>query len=209
MWCSYHKTTIHSGANYCARPTNRSNRNAHFAQVRPVSVPGICSSWDLPVRDESDENPYIPFSAREVQPAAKPTEAQVEEEMGAWLFESAPTVAMEGWSARPCPFTPRAEPAVMFGGLLAEEKPNLCYMFGMADGEQSAEKAIMASSLATLPLRTATTATSSRLWWTAKRQATTSTTQPSVTSNTVCRTVCISLRSPRFSLSGELCWTIQ
>ena len=108
MWCSYHTTTIQSGANFRARPTNRSNSNAHFAQVRPVSVPGICSSWDLSVRDESDEKPYIPFSAREVQPATKPTEAQVKEEMGAWSFGSAPTVAMEGWSARPCPFTPRA-----------------------------------------------------------------------------------------------------
>ena len=46
------------------------------------NVPELYSSWDLRVRDDSDETPCISFLAREVQPATKPAEAQVEEDKG-------------------------------------------------------------------------------------------------------------------------------
>ena len=110
MLCSYHKTTTHNNADCRATPANGLNGNVHFAQVRPPSVPGICSSWDLPVRDDSDEKTCISFLAREVQPAAKPAKARVEEEMGARPFGPVQTAATEGWRTHPCPFTPRAEP---------------------------------------------------------------------------------------------------
>ena len=109
MWCSYHKTTTHNDADCHARPANGLNGNAHFVQVRPPGVPGICSSWDLPVRDDSDEKPCISFLAREVQPGAKPAKARVEEEKGAQPFDPVLTAATEGWRTRPWPFTPRAE----------------------------------------------------------------------------------------------------
>ena len=110
MWCSYHKTTTHNDADCRATPAKGLNGNAHFAQVRPPSVPGICSSWDLSVRDDSDEKPCISFLAREVQPAAKSAKARVEEEKGARLFGPVQTAAIEGWRTRPWPLTPRAEP---------------------------------------------------------------------------------------------------
>ena len=44
MWCSNHKTTTHNDADCRATPANGLNGNAHFAQVRAPSVPGICSS---------------------------------------------------------------------------------------------------------------------------------------------------------------------
>ena len=75
IWCSYHKTTTHNDADCRARLANGLNGNVHIAQVRPPSVPGICSSWDFPVRDNSNEEPCILFLAREVQPAAKPTQS--------------------------------------------------------------------------------------------------------------------------------------
>ena len=43
MWCSYHMTTTHNDADCRATPANGLNGNAHFAQVRRPSVPGICS----------------------------------------------------------------------------------------------------------------------------------------------------------------------
>ena len=95
---------------YRARPANKLNGNAHFAQVCPPSVPGICSSWDLPVRGDSDEKPSISFMAREVQPATKPAKVRVEEEKGARPFGLVLTAATERWRTRPWPFTPRAEP---------------------------------------------------------------------------------------------------
>ena len=70
MWYSYHKATTHNDADCRATLANGLNGNAHFAQVRPPSVPGICSSWDLPVRDDSDEKPCISFLAREGLAAA-------------------------------------------------------------------------------------------------------------------------------------------
>ena len=73
IWCSYHKTTTHNDADCRARSAKGLNGNAHFAQVRPPSVPGICSSWDLPVRDDSDEKPCISFLAREIQPVTSST----------------------------------------------------------------------------------------------------------------------------------------
>ena len=84
---------------------------------------------------------------RKVQPTTKPTEAQVAEK-GTWSFGPPTTAATEGWSARAWPFTPRAEPAVSFGGPVAEEKLNRCYMFGMSDDEEPVEKTLMASSSA-------------------------------------------------------------
>ena len=109
MWCSYNKTTTHNDADCLATPANGLNGNAHFAQVRSPSVPGICSSWDLPVQDDSEEKPYTSFLAREFQPAAKPAKARVEEEKGARPFGPVRTAATEGWRTRPWPFTPHAE----------------------------------------------------------------------------------------------------
>ena len=109
MWCSYHKTTAHNDADCRTRPANGLNDNAHFAQVRPPSVPGICSSWDLPVRDDSDEKPCISFLSREVQPTAKTAKAREEEKKGARPFDPVRTAATKGWRTRPWPFTPRAE----------------------------------------------------------------------------------------------------
>ena len=107
MWCSYHKTTTHNDADCRARSANGLNGNVHFAQVRLTNVPGICSLWDLPVRDDFDEKPCISFLAIEVQPAAKPA---MEEEKGARPFGPVLTAATEGWKTRPWPFTPRVEP---------------------------------------------------------------------------------------------------
>ena len=108
MWCSYHKTTTHNDADYRATPTNGLNGNTHFVQVRPPSVPGVCSSWDLSGRDDSDEKPCISFLVKEVQPASKPSKARVEEK-GARPFGPVLTAVTEGWRTRPWPFTPRAE----------------------------------------------------------------------------------------------------
>ena len=110
MWCSYHKTTTHDDADCRARPVNGLNDSAHFVQVRSPSVPGIFSSWDLPVRDNSNEKPCISFPAREVQPATKSAKARVEEEKGARPFGPVSTAATKGWRTRPWPFTPRAKP---------------------------------------------------------------------------------------------------
>ena len=140
MWCSYHKTTTHNDANYRATPANGPNGNAHFAQVRSPSVPGICSSWDLPGRDASDEKPYISFLTREVQPAAKPAKARVEEKNGARPFGPVKTAVTEGWRTRPWSFTLRAERAISFEGLVAEES------FGMANDAEPVKKALMALS---------------------------------------------------------------
>ena len=97
MWCSYHKTTTHNDAHCRATPANGPTGNAHFAQVRPPGVSGVCSSWDLTVRDDFDEKPCISFLAREVQPAAKPAKARVGEEKGARPFDPVQTAATEGW----------------------------------------------------------------------------------------------------------------
>ena len=140
MWCSYHKTTTHNDADCRTTPANGLNGNAHFAQVRPPSVPGICSSWDLPVRDDSDEKPCISFLAREVQSAAKPAKARVEEETGARPLGPVATAAREGWRTRSWPFTPRAKQAISFGGPVGEET------FGVANDEEPVEKAFMAPS---------------------------------------------------------------
>ena len=110
IWCSYHKATTHSDANCRTRPAYRPNGNTHFAQVHPPSVPEICSSWDLPVRDVSDEKACILFLAIEVHPAATPAKAQVEEEKRARPFGAVRTAAMERCKTRPWSFTARAEP---------------------------------------------------------------------------------------------------
>ena len=107
---SYQKTTSHNDDDCRATPANGLNGNAHFAQVRPPSVPGICSSWDLSVRDDSDEKPCISFLAREVQPAAKLAKVRVEEEKVAQPFGPVSTAATEGWRTHPWPITPRDEP---------------------------------------------------------------------------------------------------
>ena len=53
----------------------------------PKSVLRVfCGVWDLPVQNDSDEKPCTSFSAREVQPATKPSKAQVKEEKGTWPF---------------------------------------------------------------------------------------------------------------------------
>ena len=100
MWSSYHKSTTHNDADCRARSANGLNNNAHFAQVRPPSVRGICSSWDLPVRNDSGEKPCIYFSAREIQPATKPAQARVEEDNEARPFGPVFTAGTEGWRIR-------------------------------------------------------------------------------------------------------------
>ena len=124
MWCSYHKTTTHNDADCRATPANGLNGNVRFNQVRSPSVPGICSSWDLPVRDDSEKKPCISFLAREVQPAAKPAKAQVDEEKRARPFGPVQTAATEVWRTRPWPFTPRAElqPATKLAKARVEEE---------------------------------------------------------------------------------------
>ena len=101
MWCSYHKTNTHGNVDCRARPANRLKGNAHFAQLRPPSVPGICNSWDLPVLDDSDEKSCISISAREVYSATKPAKIRVEEEKGARPFCPAPTAATGGVELAP------------------------------------------------------------------------------------------------------------
>ena len=146
IWYSFYKTTTHNDADYHARPANGLNGNAHFTQVRLPSVPGICSSWDFSVGDDSVEKPCISISAREVQPATEPTKAREEEEKGTRPFGLVLTAPTKGWRTRPWPFTPRAEQAISFGGPVAEEKSNLCYTFRMANDEEPVEKAVMTSS---------------------------------------------------------------
>ena len=146
MWYSYYKTTTHNDAGCHARPANGLSGNAHFTQVRLPSVPGICSSWDFPVGDDSDEKPCISISAREVQPATEPTKAREEEEKGTRSFGLVSTAPMEGLRTRPWPFTPRAEQAISFGGPVAEERSNVCHTFRMANDEEPVEKAVMTSS---------------------------------------------------------------
>ena len=92
----------------------------------------------------------ISFSATEIQPLAKPAEAQVEEEKGARQFGLVPTAVTEEWSTRPWQFSPRAELTIFFRKPVAEEKSNLCYMFGMTNDEELVEKALMASSSAAI-----------------------------------------------------------
>ena len=139
MWCSYHKTTTHSNADCCNRPANRPSGNAHFAQVRPPSVSGVASSWDLSGQYDSDEKSCISFLAREVQPATKPSKTRVEEKR-ARPFGPVLTAATEGWRTRPWTFTPRAEQAISFGRPVAVET------FGIANDEDPVEKALVAPS---------------------------------------------------------------
>ena len=65
-------------------------------------------------------------------------------------FGPAPTAATRGCRTRLWPFTLRAEPAIFFEGRVAEEMRNLYYTFGMADDDDPVEKALMASSSATI-----------------------------------------------------------
>ena len=62
------------------------------------------------MRDISNEKPCISFLAREVQPAAKPTQSSSGGGDGARPFGPVRTAATEGWTTRPWPFIPRAEP---------------------------------------------------------------------------------------------------
>ena len=95
MWCSYHKTAIHNDVDCRARPANGLNGTAHFVHARLSNVPEICSSWDLPLRDDSNDTPCILFFAREVQPATKPAKARVREEKGARPLDPVSTAATE------------------------------------------------------------------------------------------------------------------
>ena len=110
MWCSYHKATTHNDAGCRATLANGLKSNAHFAQIYLPSVPGICSSWDLPARDDSDEKPCISLLAREFQPAGKPAKGRVEEKKGTRPFGPVQTAATEGWKTRSRSFTPRVDP---------------------------------------------------------------------------------------------------
>ena len=110
MWCSHHKTTTHHDADCRARPADGLNGNAYFAQVRPPNVSGIDSSWDLPVRDDSNEKPCISFLAKEVQPATEPAKARVDKEKGARPLGPVRPAVPEVWGTRSWPFIPRAGP---------------------------------------------------------------------------------------------------
>ena len=110
MWCSYHKATTHNDAGCRATLANGLKSNAHFAQIYLPSVPEICGSWDLPVRDDSDEKPCISLLAREFQPAGKPAKGRVEEKKGTRPFGPVQTAATEGWKTRSRSFTPRVDP---------------------------------------------------------------------------------------------------
>ena len=61
------------------------------------------------MRDDSNEKPCISFLAREVQPAAKPTQSSSGGGYGARPFSPVRTAATEVWTTRPWPFIPRAE----------------------------------------------------------------------------------------------------
>ena len=92
------------------------------------------------MRDDSDEKPCISFLVREVQSVVKPAKARVEEEKGARPLGPVQTTSTEGWRTRFWPFTPRAGPAISFGGPVAEKT------FKMANGEEPVDKVLMASS---------------------------------------------------------------
>ena len=53
---------------------------------------------------------------------------------------------MEGWRTRLWPFVPRTEPVTSFEGPVAEKTSNICYTFGMANEDETVERAFMASS---------------------------------------------------------------
>ena len=61
-----HKITTYKDDDCRVRSETRLNGNVHFDQVRPPSVPGICSSWDLLARNDYDGKSCISFSAREI-----------------------------------------------------------------------------------------------------------------------------------------------
>ena len=48
-----HRVITRTDANCRTRPAYRLKGNAHSAHVRPLSVPGICSSWDLQLMGSS------------------------------------------------------------------------------------------------------------------------------------------------------------
>ena len=74
----------------------------------------------------------------------------MEDEKEARPFGPVPTAATEAWRTHPLQFTPRAGPAVLFGGPVAQETSNLCYMFGMSNKVNPVEKAFMSSSSAAI-----------------------------------------------------------
>ena len=82
------------------------------------------------MRDDSEEKPCISFLAREVQPAAKPAKARVEEEKGARPFNPAQTAAPEEWRTQPWPFTPRPEPQTVTKPAKAREEEKGARPFG-------------------------------------------------------------------------------
>ena len=72
----------------------------------------------------------------------------------------------------------------------------------MANGEEPVEKALVASSLAAITSEDSVNSNLVTLMVDSERQIT-----PSATPS--CRTSCISLRLAKFSLPGELCWTVR
>ena len=108
MWCSYHKTTTHNDADCRATPAYELNCNAHFAQVRPPSVPGICSSWDLSVRVDSDEKPSSHSRRERFSLRLSPPKLEGGGEGGPAIRTSFDS-SDGGVENSPWPFTPRAE----------------------------------------------------------------------------------------------------
>ena len=103
----YHKTTLHSDADYRARRRKQADANAHVAATRPSRIKGICSAFDLPQEDDQPERPSISFTATEVHPTAEIAAEQIHNEE-TWPFSSLS-------ASRPWPFEELAEPAICFG----------------------------------------------------------------------------------------------
>ena len=101
-----------------------------------------------------------------------------------------------GWSTHPWPFTPRAELSIFFGGLVA-------------DDEETAAKALMALSSAAITSQDSISNILAIIMADSGASGHYLLTPSSVTSSTICRSMCISLRAANLSLPGELCWMVR
>ena len=151
MWCSYNKTTTHSDNDCRARPANRLNGNSRFAP----SSSSECS-WGLQLvgscRTRLLQREAMHLILGKRGPACDQGR-QSSRGRGEGSQANRPGLdrGNAGVRTRLWSFTPRAEPALSFGGSVAEETSNLCYMFGMTNDEKPVAKALMAlSSIASI-----------------------------------------------------------